>query len=74
MPYETIFHLKVLHEDPIPDDMDLGEVYRQTITGDYSGAWEQETNLITDEECKSKLIEQGSDPSFFGYDDDEDDD
>jgi hypothetical protein len=71
MPYRTTIQLEVLHQDPIPDGMDLAEIYRETISGDYSGAWTQDTDLITDKECKAKLLEHGTDPYFFGYDDDE---
>lgn len=71
MPYETTIVLKVLHQDPIPDDMSPGEIYSATITGDYSGVYTQDTQLIDDDTCKQKLLEQGSDVGFFYPESDE---
>jgi len=74
MPYETTITLKVLHMDPIPDDMDLAEIANATISpraagplhrGDYSGDYEITTDLIDDETCKAKLLEQRNSIEFF---------
>ena len=73
MPYETTITLRVLHQEPIPDDMTIGDIYREGIEGDYSMDYDQDTQAIDDATCKRRLEEQGTDISFF-YPDEEDDD
>lgn len=72
MPYLTTVTLKVLSLDPIPDEMTLADIYRETIEGDYSGDYDQESLPIGDSECKRLLVEQGSDICFFYPKDDQD--
>ena len=67
--YRTRITLEVLHETPIPDGMELGEVYRETIEGHYSGftAW-QLPEILSGPEMAKALADQGSDPEFFELD------
>jgi hypothetical protein len=71
MPYLTTITLRILSEEPVPDDISPDEVWRETVCGDYSGDYKWETEVISDERCKELLTEQGSDTEFF-YPADED--
>jgi hypothetical protein len=65
MPWLTTITLKVLSQDEIPDEMTPADVCREAVEGDYSWRYDWETELIDDDECKTLLVEQGSDISFF---------
>ena len=71
MPYETTITLKVLHQDPIPDGMGIDDVYKESISGEYSMDYTWDTQAVDDETCKRRLREQGSDIEFFGYEEKE---
>ncbi len=68
--YRTIIEVEVLSEEPIGDmDMDMIKYHTDT-TGDFSGKY---TTKSQDEEMDGvetarALMEQGSDPEFFGLD------
>ena len=67
--YKTVFTFEVLSEKPIPDDMELGEIYFQTIQGDYSGKLKSRVETkLTGKEMAKALIDQESDPGFFQLD------
>jgi len=73
------FKFVVLVEGEIPDDMSLGDIYRESVEGSYSGHWETDSlEYLTPAEMAEALIGQGSDPEFFRLnekgDDLEDDD
>jgi hypothetical protein len=65
MPYLTVITLKVLSLEAIPEDMTPADVYRETIEGDYSGSYDWDSQAIGEQQCKSLLVEQGSDIEFF---------
>lgn len=69
--YRTTFQVVVLSEEPIGPDESLKDVLRECVDGDYSG----ESSVAKVEEIDGKemakaLIEQRSDPSFFGLNED----
>ena len=63
--FHTTIILNVLSQEPIPDGMELEQIVRETIHGDYVG-WQQTHEVERpDHWAKRKLLEVGSDPSFF---------
>ena len=68
--YETIYTVKVLSEEPIPDTLDLEDVLAEADTGDYVAIWESASREIDGPECAKLLYAYGSDPGFFGLADD----
>jgi len=67
--YRTRITLTVLHEEPIPSDTSVREVWRQCIEGDYSGQDEWDIPEVLDgPTMAAAMINQGSDPEFFMLD------
>jgi hypothetical protein len=67
--YKTVIHVEVLSEEPI-GDVDMQTILYQTSEGGWSG---KNTTMVQDQELNGfemarALEEQGSDPEFFGLD------
>ena len=67
--YKTVITLIVLHEQPIPDDTSVGEVWRNCTEGDWVGddKWEG-PEILDGKQAAQALIEARSDPEFFQLD------
>jgi hypothetical protein len=65
--YKTKITFNVLSEEPIPEGMNLDEIYRECVEGAYSGdlGFESEVTKLTSSQAAQELIKQGSDPEFF---------
>jgi hypothetical protein len=65
--YKTKITFNVLSEEPIPEGMNLDEIYRECVEGAYSGdlSFESEVTKLTASQAAQELIKQGSDPEFF---------
>lgn len=69
--YRTTWTVVVLSEEPIPADADLQDVLKECVDGDYSGECDiTKVEEIDGKEMAKALIEQRSDPSFFGLNED----
>lgn len=67
--YKTTIKVEVLSEEEI-GGASLEEIARQIVSGDWSGAYEvSSVETLQPDKMALALIEQGSDPSFFGLDD-----
>jgi hypothetical protein len=71
--HKTIISVEVLSEAPF-NPSNLGDVYYSITQGDCSGRWK----IVNTEELDGKsaaieLMKQGSDPEFFGLNDDGED-
>jgi hypothetical protein len=66
--YKTKITFNVLSQDPIPDGMNLDEIYRECIDGAYSGdlGFITKVTKLNAEQAARELMKQGSDPEFFG--------
>lgn len=67
---KTTIVFEVLHDEPLPDDAHLGEVYRMTVDDHCSGdikSWE--TVFVSPMEMRELLKAQRSDPDFFNHND-----
>jgi hypothetical protein len=67
--YRTVIHVEVLSEEPYVFDGNLVDVANDISSGDCSGV----ARTIQEEKCNGAriaqlLIAQGSDPEFFGVD------
>jgi hypothetical protein len=70
--YKTIIQITILSEDhPVGSGMELSAINNAITDGDCSGACEliQEKQVCAGRMAKL-LVEQGSDPGFFGLDED----
>lgn len=66
--YKTIMTVEILSEDPIGSPT-LEEVAYEITHGSWSGSYEVSSRSeLSNEEMREALIEQGSDPGFFGLD------
>lgn len=64
--YKTIVRFEVLSEEPI-GEVDLDTIHHQTQQGDWSGLMlEPEQTVLNGAEAAEALVQQGSDPGFFG--------
>lgn len=72
--YKTIYQIEILSEDPYPIDHgmdDLRTIREDIVAGDCSGSVTCVSHTIHDgEEMAQMLIDQGSEPEFFGIDED----
>jgi len=69
--FKTIIQVEVLSEGGPVDDLSLKEIAHEIYEGDCVGA----SSLIskqelTGKECAEELCQMGSEPEFFGLDDD----
>jgi len=72
--HKTVLTVTVLSEEPISPDIDLADVAHEIIEGDWSGDWGITEAQEVDAKTIAKLLrEQGSDPEFFGINDEGDD-
>jgi hypothetical protein len=72
--YKTIIQVEVLSEEPIPDPLDLGQLYDETYDGEWSG---RIVNMVSEEldglQAAKALWNQGSDSEFFRLSEDGED-
>jgi hypothetical protein len=69
--HRTVISIEVLSEEPY-DETDLRQIRQDIISGDCSGHVEVTSKEeVSEEEIKQLLRAQGSEPGFFGIDDDE---
>jgi hypothetical protein len=68
--WKTVIQVEILSENgPVPDGMDLDDIAYEIIDGDWSGQTKVvETKQLSAKEAADALIEQDSDPEFFGLD------
>jgi hypothetical protein len=70
--YRTVIRFEVLSEEPnVTDGMTLDMLYEATMTGDLSGQHldpEIQDQVLAGKEAVKAIEEQGSDPEFFGLD------
>ena len=66
--YQTMFFVQVLSEEPLHPDMKLSEVHDAITTGNCSGKIRRCPTEVDGPTMAALLIEQGSDPEFFGLD------
>ncbi len=72
--YKTTITLDILSEEPIPNPDDITTIANEMINGDYSGiVRDAEMDELDGKEAAEELMCQGSDPGFFGLDDDGED-
>jgi hypothetical protein len=66
--YVTTYVVEILHDAPIPTDMDLKAVLEEAETGSYSGDIKSESTVEVDHATMQKLLEeQRSDPNYFSF-------
>lgn len=65
--YVSEYRVRVLSEDPIPEDLGLAGVLREADTGSYVAVEEQlNVVVLSPERCAQLLSAFGSSPVFFG--------
>lgn len=65
--YKNVFQIVVLSEDAPVSNCDLGVINFDITEGDCSGEVKHlSSELLTPKEAADALLDQGSDPSFFG--------
>lgn len=65
--FRTVVRVEVISEDADVADWDLATVAEQIVSGDLSGRLlPANVTPLTAKECADALVEQGSDPEFFG--------
>lgn len=68
--YKTIIRVEILSEDQPVDDLDLKQIAHEIYDGDCVGTSSLiSKNELTGKECADELCELGSEPEFFGLDD-----
>jgi hypothetical protein len=69
--YRTVVTVEVLHDREL-GDMDLSDIAREIVEGDFSGKTTfGDPEEVSPERVSELLIEQGSDPAFLlGYGED----
>jgi len=66
--YVTTYVVEILHDAPIPTDMDLKAVLEEAETGSYSGDIKSESTVEVDLATMQKLLEeQRSEPNLFSF-------
>lgn len=72
--YKTVIEFTVLSEVPIPSGMSLGSIADECINGDWSmGDSTHKQTELNGKQAASALLNQGSDPDFFGLTDEGED-
>ena len=67
--YKTTFKIEVLSEDEFPPWMSLEQIAYEITSGGCSGFYDRvESKELSSKECAEELMNQGSDPEFFGID------
>ena len=66
--YKTVVTVEILSEREISVNS-LHDIADQIETGDWSGAWDiSSVEILSPKQMAKALIDQGSDPYFFGLD------
>lgn len=69
--YKTTITVEVLSEEPIPAGVSLEQIAYEAVNGDYSmNTIGTDEVVLNGKQAADALLEQGSDPMFFGIDDD----
>ena len=69
---KTVIHLEILSDGDIPDDWTLQDIGYNIVHGDMSGYWNvAEERVLTEEEVIEECTKHGTDPEFFGIEEDE---
>lgn len=64
--YRTVLTLEILSEEEIPNKLDPSDIWRECISGGYSGDVKARLETIIDGRRAAKALQdQGSDPGFF---------
>ena len=67
--YRTVITIEVLSEEPV-EAMDVDDIAYEIREGSYSGEVEFGPSEVVDGPTMARLLmKQGSDPEFFGLDD-----
>jgi hypothetical protein len=68
--YETTITFKVLSDELIPETFSPEEIYEDAMTGNsVLATWVRSDTELSSQQMAKALIESGSDPAFFGLDD-----
>lgn len=68
--YKTTYKIVVLSQEPLPPDMSLKDIDYAITFGECSGeVGLVQEEIMNGEQAAKALIAQGSDPGFFGLDD-----
>ena len=69
--YKYTIRVTILTEDPIPDDMGIGDMIDEMNSGAYTGTWHMvQTEQQGAKDMAAEMRRVGSDPDFFSIDDD----
>jgi hypothetical protein len=67
--FKTVFQVEVLSEDESLEGVDLMDIASEITTGDSSGVVRHiRTTQLSSQQVAKALMAQGSDPEFFGLD------
>jgi hypothetical protein len=67
--YKTVIQIEVLSEEPIPDGMSIEEIANEAMDGGYSMvSGIKSSKVIEGKRAANAAHAQGSDPDFFGMD------
>jgi hypothetical protein len=68
--YRSVIKFEILSDEPIPDEMTLGELHDECDFGSYSGihGYISQNKPIKGIKAVHLIKAQGSDPEFFGMD------
>ena len=72
--YKTIYEIEILSEYELPGWMSVEQIAYEITSGGCSAAFNHiKTQKLSGKECAKELMNQGSDPEFFGIDENGDD-
>ncbi len=67
--YRKVIEIELLTDEPLPDEMELGQIGYEMTEGHTSGALRVTVDeKVTGQEMAKLLIAQHSDPEFLGLD------
>jgi hypothetical protein len=70
--YKTVMTVTIISDTPVHPDATLSDVEGMITSGDWSGMVEiSSTEELSPKETSEALIEQGTDPAFFGLDEED---
>ena len=65
--FKRVVTIEVLSESPIPEGMSITNMIIEAMSGDYSmRAYNVNDKELNGKQAAKALLNQGSDPSFFG--------